>query len=649
MSTCMPDAASDDKLQQPIKDPINGINIFNAIQQPAFILDTKHTILAANKATCSLMGKSEKELIGRKCYELFHKDDRPPSDCPLNRLLLSGKAETADMEVQAFERYFLVNCSPLFGRDGTIERVIHIANDITEERKALEELKRSEEMYRELFEKGSDLLCLHDLEGNIIKTNLAFKNEYGWSEWELLQMNIKDLIQERFRHEFSDYLSRIVENGRDEGVLAMTTKDGRDLIVEYRNVLVYDSNQNPIGVKGTAKDITEKIRMNRERKQLREQIRRVQKMEAIGTLTGGIAHEFNNILAIILGSTELAIDETNPDSTTMANLNQVRAATLRAAHIVQQLLSFSRKSEKKRSPLKITPIVKEAALFIRNSVPASIQIHEEIDCDADMTMGDPSQIQQLSINLLTNAAEAMREKGGKLTLRLTNQILGEERESGFQQLKSGRYVRLDVSDTGQGIDPHLLEKIFDPYFTTKGLGLGRGMGLSVVHGIVRDHEGGIHIDTKQGEGTTFSVLFPTIMEPTELPADSPEIVRGGTETILMVDDEEQLVSLGKTILEGLGYKVETSTDPVKALELFGADPDQYDLVITDMTMPHMTGSHLASEILKIRPQIPIILCTGYHEQIDEEKAKAAGIRAYLEKPLDRKRLAANVRQAIDTN
>lgn len=640
---------AEQKLHRLKEDPINGISIFNAIQQPAFILDTEHTILAANEATCHITGQSEKELIGRKCYEIFHCNDCPPNGCPLNKVLITGKAETADMAVEAFQRYFLVNCSPVFGKGGSIERIIHIANDITEQKRTLEDLRKSEGMYRELFEKGSDLLCLHDLEGNILETNLAFKNEYGWSEAELLNMNVKDLIPDHYRHEFKDYLHRILENGSDEGVLAMTTKKGGDLIVEYRNFVVYDSHGNPIGVKGAAKDITEKIRMQREKKKLQEQVRRVQKMEAIGTLTGGIAHEFNNILGIILGNTELAIDKIAPHSSTMENMNQIREATLRATNIVRQLLSFSRKSEQKRNPLKIAAIVKEAVLFIRNSIPANIQIEEEIDRDAHMILGDPSQIQQLSVNLLTNAAEVMRNRGGKLVVRLRNEVLGEEREGSFQKLKTGHYVRLDVSDTGRGINPDLLEKIFDPYFTTKGLGLGRGMGLTVAHSIVRDHDGAIHIDTKATEGTTFSVVFPAVVERSDLPAKAPETLIGGTERILVIDDEEQLARLVKTILERLGYEVETSADPVEALEFVGADPHKFDLVITDMTMPLMTGDHFAVELLKIRPEIPIILCTGYNEKIDEERARAVGIRAYLEKPLSRKKLAAAVRQALDPN
>lgn len=751
-------------------------DLFNAIRQPTFILDTRHTILAANEAASELTGQPVNRLVGKKCFQILHGGGRAPVECPLGKVLQTNKAHVADMAVEAFDRYLLVSCSPIFGESGSVEGIIHIAQDITErktiekalreseerfrliadythglefwrdvdglllwvnpaverltgysveecramsdfpleivhpedfqsvrelfggmqvgkeggkgyqfrivhkngsirwmalswqpvfdssgghrgfrlsagdvsdQKKTLEDLRKSEQMYRELFEKGSDLLCFHDLEGNLLETNLEFKKEYGWSKEELTQKNIRDLIPERYKADFSDYLRRIKSSGHDEGILAMVAKEGRELIVEYRNVLVHDTKGTPIGVKGSARDITEKIRMHRERKKLEEQIRRVQKMEAIGTLAGGIAHEFNNILGIILGNAELAMDDSASHSSLSANLGQIREATMRARDIVRQLLNFSRRSEQRRRPLTVVPIVKEAALFMSNSIPATIRIQEDISRSTHTILGEPSQVQQLLVNLLTNAAEAMHEKGGTLTVRLNNEVLGRTRERGLQKLVPGNYVRLEVSDTGQGIAPDSVEKIFDPYFTTKGMGLGRGMGLTVAHSIVRDHDGAIHIDTEKGRGTTVSVLFPAAPEGLQTQSGDAETLPGGNEEILVVDDEEQLARLTKIILERLGYGVEMRTDPVEALDLITADPHKFDLVVTDLTMPHMAGSDLAARILDVNPEMAIVLCTGYTDRMDESKLRGLGVRACLEKPLDRRKLAIAVRQLLD--
>ena len=331
-----------------------------------------------------------------------------------------------------------------------------------------------------------------------------------------------------------------------------------------------------------------------------------------------------------------------------SNLNEIRTASLRARDVVKQLLSFSRKTDPKQRPAKLVQIVEDALKFLRSSTPTSIEIHRHIPNDTDDTiLADSTQINQVLINLFTNAAHAMEDTGGVITIGIENIDLDQISATVYADLPPGRYVKLTVGDTGTGIDHEIKDRIFDPYFTTKEVGKGTGIGLSVVHGIVKSHNGAISVDSKFGEGTTFSILFPMAEEEAVTETEPADKFPTGNERILIVDDEESMVDIGRGRLERLGYRVEVRTNPIDALELFRADPHQFDLVITDMTMPHITGDKLVKEILKIRPDIPTILCTGFSERINEEKAKEIGIRGYIEKPFDRGTLSRIVRNVLD--
>ena len=368
------------------------------------------------------------------------------------------------------------------------------------------------------------------------------------------------------------------------------------------------------------------------RERIEAQLRQAQKMEALGTLTGGIAHDFNNILAAIIGFTEVVRDHFTEGDRDRHHLDRVLEAGLRGRELIKRMLAFSRKTEQEKKPVLLSDLVTETVKFIRSSTPATISIRLNVKDAAGAIFADPVQVQQVVLNLCTNAVHAMREKGGTLDVEVSDRTV-DESEGVRRGMKPGPYVKLAVRDTGVGISPAIMNKIYDPFFTTKKLGEGTGLGLSVVHGIVHQHEGYIFAESEAGLGSTFTVYLPMVEgelsgeERTEHPAPS------GTERVLFVDDEELLAEMGRDMLEDLGYQVTVTTSSSEALELFRTDPGRFDLVITDVTMPEITGVELAREMLVVRPDIPIIMCTGFSHLVDADAAKAAGVRAFTMKPL----------------
>lgn len=391
---------------------------------------------------------------------------------------------------------------------------------------------------------------------------------------------------------------------------------------------------------GTTNDITE-------HKQTEEKLRQSYKMEAIGTLTGGIAHEFNNMLGIILGNSELALDDLPKWNPVTEYLEEIKIASLRARDVVKKLLKVARKSSKSRQPILISDVIKEAVSLLRRTIPSTIDIRPNILCRAEMILSDSTEINQIMINLCTNAVHAMGEKTGVLEIGLELVNLDHTTSDRYEDLQPGDYVRLTVRDTGEGISPDIMNRIFDPYFTTKDVDKGLGMGLAVVHGIVKEHNGAIAIKSEVGKGTTVEVLFPLIDALPESFAPKTDTLPTGTERILLIDDETSMIKIIKQIIERSGYEVVAIASSLEALALFKADPFQFDLVVTDMAMPDMPGDWLAQEIFRIRPDTPIILCTGHSDRMDEQRAKELGIKAFIMKPLTQKDLAKIIRQVLD--
>lgn len=394
-------------------------------------------------------------------------------------------------------------------------------------------------------------------------------------------------------------------------------------------------------------DISDRKRAEEEKEELQSQLLQAHKMESIGTLAGGIAHDFNNILFPMVGFAELMRDDLPKDSRLRENIKEILLGAKRAGDLVKQILTFSRQTDQVLKPLKVQFIIKEVLKLTRSTLPSTIQIQEEISNDCGLVMADGTQIHQIAMNLITNSYHAMPETGGKLAVAL------KEVELGIDDLKDplmvpGPYACLTVTDTGTGIEKHILDRMFDPYFTTKEKEKGTGLGLAVVHGIVKSYGGDIRVYTEPGKGTTFHVYLPIIQTEAEgLKVEVTRPIPKGSERILIVDDEEQIVRMEKQMLEGLGYHVTARTSSIEALEAFRAVPANFDLVITDMTMPNMTGVQLAQSLLAIKPDIPIVICTGFSEKINEDRAKEEGIKEFVMKPIVKRELAEKIRKVLD--
>lgn len=382
-----------------------------------------------------------------------------------------------------------------------------------------------------------------------------------------------------------------------------------------------------------------------ERSTLEAKLRQAYKMEAIGTLAGGIAHDFNNILASIIGYTELSLKKTEKGTKVEKYLQQINIAAKRAKELVAQILTFARRKEETLKPVQVSPIVKEVIKLLRSSIPSNIEIKQNIKSDA-FIIGDMTNIYQVIMNLATNATHAMHA-GGSLEIITLDIKIDTNSSENINELAPGDYVKIIVSDTGTGIKPDIIESIFEPYFTTKEGGEGTGMGLAMVYGIVKKYNGEITVQSKLGTGSVFTVYLPVTNTNEEAKLYQPEELPTGTESILFVDDELPLADMGNLALTEQGYKVTVCNSSVEAFALFKSTPNKFDLIITDMTMPNITGDKLAIEILKIRPDIPVVLCTGYSKTITEQKAKEIGIKAFAYKPISVTELAKTVRKVLD--
>jgi len=396
---------------------------------------------------------------------------------------------------------------------------------------------------------------------------------------------------------------------------------------------------------GANQDITERKVAEGEKAALVSQLLQAQKMEAIGTLAGGIAHDFNNILAAMMGFAEMAKGRTVKGSRQEQHLQRVLDAGARGRELVRQMLTFSRKTEQEKKLLRLSTVVREAIKLLRASIPSTIRIRAKVGAESGFVLADPTQMQQVLMNLCANAAYAMRETGGVLAIEVSDFVVSADGRA--DGMRPGPYVKLVVRDTGAGMPPEIMERIFDPFFTTKKPGEGTGLGLSIVHGIVEQHDGHITVESDAGKGSTFTLYLAQAESGMQATEPDEESVPTGRERVLFVDDEEALTQLGREMLEELGYEVTVRSDGLEALALFKADPGGLDLVMTDQTMPGMTGMELARELIRLRPAIPVIITTGYSDLVDAAIANEAGVRAFLMKPISKGELARTVRKALN--
>lgn len=672
--------------------------------------------------------------------------------------------------------YVWVETNVKFLRDeqGKAVSVIGVNRYINERKKAEEKIRQNEKKFRNLFENGSDLLCIHDFDGVLLDTNLHYKEEYGFKGIDLTGIKLKEMIPERHLEEFEAYLVRIKEKGKDEGLLSAKDRNGNYVVLEYRNQVIFDENLEPMHVQASARDVTERVKAQKaleesedkykslvryapagifefdlekfrfisandvmckftgfsreellgmdpfalvtkdnehiltgliteieneapeenvielairnksgkkfrvvvnsriyyekgkakrsmgiihdltairkaeeERRILENKLQQAHKMEAIGTLAGGIAHDFNNILAGVLGYCELLNNNLTDIEKAKGHVSRIQQGARRAADLVKQILDFSRETNYEIKGVPIEPIVSETLKLLRATLPKTIEIKKDLKCN-DAVMGDPAKIHQIIMNLGTNAYHAMTENGGVLTVAASKVEINKQNAIDTS-LAPGEYVEVKVSDTGHGMSETTLKRIFDPYFTTKEVGKGSGMGLAIVYAIVKEYKGAITAKSVPGKGSEFAIYFPISEEVQESPKLKKKEFHSfqGSETVMVVDDEVSILDSTHDMLADFGYTVHSYSNGKKALAAFLEDPDRFDLVITDMTMPEITGLELAKHIFEIRAHFPIILCTGYNESISKDIATEIGIARFLEKPLVEQSLLEIIREVLD--
>ena len=537
------------------------------------------------------------------------------------------------------------------------KRTRELTENIADLKRTEKTLQYSERRYRLLTENITDIIWTMDMNMRLTYISPAVTLVRGYSVEEAMAQTLKENLTpaslEVAMNVYAEEMAKEeMEQKNQSRSLTMDLehycKDGSTVWVETKITGLRDPDERLVEILGISRDITERKRAEEEKAKLEALLLRSQKMEAIGTLAGGIAHDFNNMLFPVMGYTGMMLEDKSVSDQNRGYLNKVLDSVKRASDLVRQILTFSRQSKDELRPIKVQLIVKEALKLLRSLLPANIEINQKIDNDSGLILADSTKIHQVIMNLYNNAYHAMQEKGGVLEVSLTDIEIKPADFAGLD-LDPGQYLYLKVSDTGQGMDSAVIERIFDPYFTTKENGKGSGLGLSIVYGIVKEYGGNIKVYSEPGKGSAFNIYLPMIkgdIVSSKLAADD-ETLPTGHEHILLVDDNVHIVDMIQQMLQR-GYRVTARSSSIEALEAFRAQPDKLDLVITDMTMPNMTGDKLASKLMNIRRDIPIILSTGFSEMMDEEKAKALGIREFILKPVVISQMANSIRKVLDS-
>jgi PAS domain S-box-containing protein len=600
--------------------------------------------ITVNDAMCEITGYSREELLRLSPLALLTEASQ---QIYLKRVAdaLAGEkvADTVEFEVlmkNGEKRWISLRTRPQYDQ-GVMTGAFVVAHDTTERRTMETALRDSERRFRELAELLPETIFEMDLRGRFRFVNRKAAAQYGYTPQEFFSAIVGlDLIHPKDRRRAMRNFQKII-NGDPSGLTEYESvrKDGSTFPSLYHSAPIRQAG-NTIGIRGFIIDISEK-------KSMEARIKLAQKMESIGTLAGGVAHEFNNILGIIIGNCELAIDGLNRNTPVQNYLKEIFAASLRAKEVVQQILRFVSKIPSEKKPLQISAVIQEALPLIRATLPKNIVLRTQIAGGSEIVLANATEIHQIVLNLCANATHAMKDRGGELSIELTLVTLEENGAAAYEGLNPGRHAQLLVRDTGAGIEPGIMDRIFEPYFTTKAVDEGLGMGLAVVYGLVKHCEGAIKVSSRVGQGTWVEVMLPLVeARDLQITGKTPQ-APSGSERILFIDDEAALVKISILTLERLGYRVHGETESQSALALFKNDPHRFDLVITDLCMPHMDGERLAQALLQIRPEIPIILCSGYGERIDREQFKRLAIRARVAKPLVTTELARIIRSVLD--
>jgi PAS domain S-box-containing protein len=622
-------------------------SLFEASPDAIFLLRGL-TIIDCNPTTCTIFSSRKEELIGLTVLDFSPATqagnesstvlaERITQQSPHSHLqTFEWIHKTADGRLFDAE----VRLKPFGVADGE-PLLVAFVRDITERKRTEEALR----LTQFAFDKASFAIFRSGSTGKILNVNEQACKSLGFTPEELCGMSLFDIDPMLTRESLNDLRQRRSENGVTAFETLHRTRNGSTFPVHITtNLLEYEGKQYSIAF---VRDITEEKNNEKQKALMEAHFRQTQRMEALGTLAGGIAHDFNNILTAIIGYTDLTKMASQGNDQVQAYLSQLHAASIRAKNLVQQVLIFGKQGNIEKRPVDIGQVVTEALGLLKGSIPSTIEIFKNIKTNLGIVFANETQIHQVVMNLCTNACYAMEKEGGRLEIDLVPVIITAKDSTNYPDLHAGHYLKLVVIDTGHGISPDKIAKIFEPYFTTKPIGEGTGLGLSTVHGIIQEHGGSIKVYSEVNRGTTFQVFLP-LVESATCPAIPTEVnLQRGTETILYVDDEKYLLDLAKELLEWLGYTVETRASSIDAIEAFQVHPEKYDLVISDMTMPKLSGVDLAEKIMKVQPHMPIILCTGFSTRQNEERLKELGVKRVLMKPVTLMELAMSVRGVLD--
>ena len=629
--------------------------IFDQQYQLTGLLKPDGMLTEINPAALAFIGASKEDVLGKQYWETpwWHHSHE------LQEQLKQGIEDAGDGKFVRFDathfdengeiHYFDFSLKAIKDENGDVFLIVPEGRDITGRKKTELELQKERDFNNKLIHSTPAYIVVLDLDGKVVMMNEAMLTTLGYDVDEVKDVDYLatfvperdlEMLAEIFQAMTQSTETIVVEN-------SIHAKDGREFLVEWHGSSIVDAKGDFEFFFGVGIDITEYKQSQDEREKLEAQLRQAQKMEAIGTLAGGIAHDFNNILSPILIYTEMAIEDLPRDSRTRSNLEEVLKASLRAKELVRQVLAFSRQGENEACPLQLSIIVKEVLKLLKASLPANIEVRRNIVAQEDLILADATQLHQVLMNLCTNAAHAMRGTNGTLEITLEKDFFDQATAELIPLPKTGDYLILRVRDSGHGIPPNIMEKIFDPFFTTKVRGEGTGLGLAVVQGIVAGHGGAITVESESGKGTTFTSYFPCLKKKDVAGMKTEGSLPRGEESILVVDDEEVIVKSLQEMLSRLGYTVTGMTSSLQAFELFRNSAQQFDLVITDQTMPEMTGVELAREVRQIRSDMPILLCTGFSDVISEENVESFGIQKVIMKPIRRNELAVGIRAVLD--
>ncbi len=599
-------------------------------------LDADLNFVRVNRSFADLCGKPLDYFSGKNFFDVYPR----PDELDIFRQVtergqsLSAVDKTFTcLSGNGREMYADWNLQPVKGSDGVVQGVIMTLIDRTDSKL----LEKERHMLEKAVGQAGDGIIVVNAKGIIEYANSASERISGYPRGEMIGTAL-DLLQPDKEISRQVY-SAIGEEGIWKGHIPGKRKDGTKYEIEATVSVVQSEQGQALNYVVIEHDVTNEIKME-------QQIRQMQKMEALGRLAGGIAHDLNNILYPIIINTEMLLDEEGPGTTTHQPLRQILTAAYRQRDLVRQILAFSRRSEQKLKPIRVGPLIKESLKFLRASLPSTIEIKQKFTASDDMIMGDPPQIHQMIMNLGSNASDALTSQSGTIGIELSDTVLDPEHT--YSDVKPGRYLQLTVCDTGRGMSHEVLDHIFEPFYTTKDVNKGSGMGLAVVHGIVKSHRGAVTVESKPGKGSRFVIYLPLLDKGYQ---QKEEIAGGekkdhGKKQILLVDDEGIVLNSVQRALERMGYTVAAEKDSETALDLFRNNPQGFDLIITDQTMPRLTGVELSEEAMRIRPDMPVILCTGFSEVISEQEAKKMGIKELLMKPATTKDLDEAINRAL---